>query len=110
MVRAILHASIIYVWTILITFCQMPRVRLPDEDEDLCRAVLLGDLTHVETFLAEAHSPNYPADKKSSLLHIACMSDSVDMARLLLDAKALVNARDHCDLTPLMLAAIDVCY
>ena len=78
---------------------------------EIHQAIYQGDVAGVQALLKEnpslARTPDENDQFKSLPLHIAAMSGSVEIGRLLLDAGAAINCGDTDESTPLDVAALN---
>jgi ankyrin repeat protein len=79
--------------------------KLDDLDALLCRAAFVCDFVQVRELLAKGANPNVPDDDLRTPLHQAVLGNSVGLVGLLLEAGAVVDAKDAHGFTPLHFAA-----
>ena len=91
---------------ILIASVAGPALASPAADAPLADAAMHGDIDAVRSLLDQSVDVNAPQGDGTTALHWAAYRDDPEIARLLIEADADINAKTRLgDLTPLLLAA-----
>lgn len=100
--------------TLLLSLLLLPVLLMAQPPEyiqayELRQAILANDIDQVKTFIREGRDVNYQVDGRNAL-HTACDKGLVEMAELIIDAGADVNAysEEGAGRTPLQFVAGDI--